>query len=92
MNASTPPLAQSHLKAKIITALHRVYQACHGAFACVAMIDAAMIVGFRDPFGIKPLVLGRRSNADGSIDYMLASESVALEKLDFDFVQDVAPG
>lgn len=55
------------------------------------MIDSRILVGFRDPHGLKPLILGRRVS-EGLFEYMIASESVALEKLDFDVLRDVAPG
>jgi glutamine phosphoribosylpyrophosphate amidotransferase len=49
-------------------------------------------VGFRDPFGIKPLVLGKRQSGMTSPDWMLASESAAFKQLDFSYVCDVYPG
>ena len=76
----------------IASALRSVYQECHGSFACVVVVDSNILLGFRDPWGIKPLVLGQRRAQDGSCDYMLASESVALEKLDFHSISDVRPG
>lgn len=81
-----------NLEAKFLYALRQMYHECTGSFACLAMIDAKMIVGFRDPHGIKPLILGQRRNNDGSFDYLLASESVALEKLDFQPMRDISPG
>lgn len=56
------------------------------------MINSAVMVGFRDPYGIKPLVFGVRLTSSGSMDYMFGSESVALEKLGFTTAQDVRPG
>ncbi len=75
----------------IFTALHGVYRRCRGGFAVVAMVIGHGIVGFRDPNGIRPLVLGRRESAKGP-EWMLASESVALDMLAFQFVRDIAPG
>ncbi|KAF2720003.1 Amidophosphoribosyltransferase [Polychaeton citri CBS 116435] len=83
---------QESLAKKVLRTLRGLYSRCDGSFACVAMVDAKLLVGFRDPYAIKPLVLGQRQRCDGLIDYMLASESVALEKLDFEIVRDVAPG
>src|ERR1700691_3503406 len=64
---------------------------CRGGYAVVAMVIGHGILGFRDPNGIRPLVLGERRTPRGS-EWMLASESVALDSLSFRFVRDVAPG
>lgn len=77
---------------RIIAALKHVYTYCKGSFACIAMIGKKILIGFRDSHGIKPLVYGERRNPDGSLDYMFASESVALEKLGFVNIRDVRPG
>ncbi|HEX7038148.1 MAG TPA: amidophosphoribosyltransferase [Pseudomonadales bacterium] len=75
----------------IFAAVARVHQRCRGAYAVVAMIIGVGIVAFRDPCGIRPLVFGRR-DGEGGAEYMIASESVALDILGFDLVRDVAPG
>jgi amidophosphoribosyltransferase len=77
--------------ADIFAALTAVYRRCRGGFAVVAMIVGHGLVGFRDPHGIRPLVLGKRESAQGP-EYMLASESVALDMLGFARVRDIAPG
>jgi amidophosphoribosyltransferase len=75
----------------IFNAISRVHERCSGAYACVAMITGFGIVGFRDPYGIRPIVIGRRQSATGT-EYMLASESVAVQSLGFDLVRDIEPG
>ncbi len=76
----------------IFTAVANVHRRCRGAYAAVAMITGYGLVAFRDPFGIRPVVFGEREAADGSKEYMIASESVALDVLGFKLIRDVAPG
>ena len=76
---------------EIFNAVTRVHERAVGAYAVVALITGYGIVGFRDPHGIRPLIYGRRETASG-VEYMIASESVALSVLGFDIVADVAPG
>ncbi len=75
----------------LFNAVSRLHERCHGAYAAVAMIAGYGLVGFRDPNGIRPLVYGRRPTPAGD-EYMLASESVALDVLGFELIDDVAPG
>ena len=75
----------------IFSALSAVYRRVRGGFAVVTMIVGHGLLGFRDPHGIRPLVLGRRDTVQGP-EYMLASESVALDMLGFALVRDVGPG
>jgi len=75
----------------IFKAIAGVYRRAKGAYACVAMIASQGIVAFRDPNGIRPLVFGTRE-VDGKTEYMVASESVALDVIGFKLVRDVKPG
>lgn len=75
----------------IFAAVERMHERCRGAYAAVAMIIGVGIVAFRDPHGIRPLVYGSREGERGT-EYMIASESVALDILGFDLIRDVAPG
>ncbi|MDX1303691.1 amidophosphoribosyltransferase [Photobacterium sp.] len=86
-------VAQAHplTPADIFTAVREVHRAVKGAYAVVAMVIGHGLIAFRDPHGIRPLCLGRRE-IEGRIEYMVASESVALDAVGFDFVRDVAPG
>ncbi len=87
-----------HLRAKgpltpeqVFGAVEAVHKRCTGGYAVVAMIVGFGIVAFRDPNGIRPLVLGSRKTDDGN-EYMVASESVALDVLQFERLRDVRPG
>ncbi len=75
----------------IFQAVAAVHRRCRGGYAAVAMLVDYGVVGFRDPHGIRPLVIGRRSSPAGD-EYMVASESVALDVLGFTLIDDVAPG
>ncbi|MGB1198899.1 MAG: amidophosphoribosyltransferase [Thalassotalea sp.] len=75
----------------IFTAIANVHKRIRGAYATVALIIGHGMVAFRDPHGIRPLVFGKRETETG-VEYMVASESVALDANDFTFVRDVAPG
>src|SRR5215475_11351513 len=77
--------------ADIFAAVSAVYRRARGGYAAVAMVLGHGIVGFRDPHGIRPLVIGTRESARG-LEYMLASESVALDMLGFRLLRDVGPG
>lgn len=75
----------------IFTAVSTVHDKIKGAYAVVAAVIGQGMVAFRDPNGIRPLVLGKRATSYGE-EYMVASESVALDAVGFTFVRDVAPG
>jgi len=76
---------------EMFKAVGAVHQRCKGAYAVVAMVIGSGILGFRDPYGIRPLVYGSREVESGT-EYMIASESVALDILGFTRIADVAPG
>ncbi len=76
----------------VFEAVSAVHKRCRGAYAVVVMIAGFGVLGFRDPHGIRPIVFGERRTEEGFIDYMLASESVALDVLDFQLIRDIAPG
>ena len=76
---------------KIFAAVSGVHRRCKGAYAVVAMIAGYGLIAFRDPNGIRPLVVGCNQHAEG-IEYLIASESVALDTLGFEFLRDIAPG
>jgi len=75
----------------IFQAVSAVHKRCKGAYAVVIMIAGYGVLAFRDPHGIRPIVFGERKTENGS-DFMVASENVALNVLDFDLIRDVEPG
>lgn len=75
----------------MFSAVKRLHNKIRGAYAVVAMIIGHGMLAFRDPNGIRPLVLGQRETEQG-VEYMVASESVALDIDGFKLVRDVAPG
>ncbi|MEQ1673876.1 MAG: amidophosphoribosyltransferase [Candidatus Nitrotoga sp.] len=75
----------------IFDAVSGVHKRCKGAYAVVAIIAGYGLLAFRDAYGIRPLVLGSNQTELG-IEYLVASESVALDTLGFKFLRDIAPG
>jgi len=75
----------------VFKAVAATHKRCRGAYAVVAMITGYGIVGFRDPNGIRPVVYGKRETDQG-IEYMVASESVALDAQGFELIDDLKPG
>jgi amidophosphoribosyltransferase len=80
----------------VFTAVRRVHERVEGSYAAIAIIAGKGLLAFRDPFGIRPLTLGKRSadqlpgvNRD---EWMVASESLVLESNDYEVVGDIAPG
>ncbi|MCJ8168788.1 amidophosphoribosyltransferase [Atopomonas sediminilitoris] len=76
----------------VFAAVASVHQRCIGGYAVVAMVTGYGIVGFRDPHGIRPIVFGQRHTDEGGVEYMIASESVALDVLGFTLIRDLEPG
>ena len=75
----------------IFKAVAGVHKRIKGAYAVVAMIAGYGLLAFRDPYGIRPLVIGRNETAQG-MEYLVSSESVAIDTLGFHFLRDVEPG
>ena len=75
----------------VFRAVEGVTRRAKGGYAVLAVVLGLGLVAFRDPNGIRPLVLGRR-DSDAGTEYAVASESVALDVLGFERVRDIAPG
>ena len=76
---------------EIFTAITETHKRIEGAYAVVAMLTGKGVIGFRDPHGIRPVVYGKRDTPEGC-EYMIASESVALQTSGFELVADLQPG
>jgi amidophosphoribosyltransferase len=87
----TKPSGNGLKPQQILDGVEALYKRCSGGYAVVAMIIGYGIVAFRDPHGIRPLVLGIRETAKG-VERMVASESVALDAVGFELERDVLPG
>ena len=75
----------------IFEAVRGTFRRCKGSYSVVGLVAGQGVLAFRDPFGIKPLIYGRKRDGDGW-RYMIASESCALVSLRYDVVRDVSPG
>ncbi|MDG2060534.1 MAG: amidophosphoribosyltransferase [SAR86 cluster bacterium] len=76
----------------IFAAIKATYSRARGAYSAVIMINGIGIVGFRDPFGIRPLIFGSKDNDLLGSDYLIASESSVIDSLGFKVIDDVAAG
>ena len=77
--------------AHVFQAVDSVYRRCRGAYSTIVLICGHGILGFRDPHGIRPMVLGSRETKKG-VEYALASESAALDAIGFELERDLGPG
>lgn len=77
--------------ADIFAAVRALHQRVEGGYAVISMITGYGILAFRDPNGIRPVCYGSRQTEKG-VEYMIASESVALSVLGFELERDLAPG
>ncbi|MCU1580099.1 MAG: amidophosphoribosyltransferase [Rhodoglobus sp.] len=77
---------------QVFKAIARVHERVEGSYAAIALIAGHGLLAFRDPFGIRPLVLGKRQAGFTGDEWIVASESLVLESAGYEFVRDVAPG
>ncbi|GKT12220.1 MAG: amidophosphoribosyltransferase [Thiomicrorhabdus sp.] len=75
----------------VFNAVRKVHQRVRGGYAAVGVISSIGIVAFRDPYGLRPVVVGKRETETGT-DYIVASESVAITGLGYTLERDLAPG
>ena len=75
----------------LFMAVDAVHRRCEGAYSAIALISGRGVLGFRDPCGIRPAVLGSRKT-DNGVEYAIASESAALDAMGFTLLRDLNPG
>lgn len=75
----------------IFSAVSNVYKRVKGSYCVIVLIAGYGLLAFRDPYGIRPLILGKR-NSKMMNDYLIASESVSHDTLEFEVVSDIKPG
>jgi len=76
----------------IFKAVHCLHKRIQGSYAAISLISGHGILAFRDPFGIRPLVIGKRVSSENKEEWMIASESLVLENNDYQIERDVKPG
>jgi amidophosphoribosyltransferase len=77
---------------QVFDAISTLHERVEGSYAAIALIAGHGMLAFRDPFGIRPLILGKRSAGLVGTEWVVASESLVLESAGYDVVRDVAPG
>ena len=77
---------------QVFNAITRLHERVEGSYAAIAIIAGRGLLAFRDPFGIRPLVVGRRTTGLVGAEWFVASESLVLESAGCDFIRDVLPG
>src|SRR5690606_15265441 len=77
---------------QVFDAIEVLHERVEGSYAAIALIAGQGLLAFRDPFGIRPLILGRRTEGLVGTEWVVASESLVLESGGYEVVRDVAPG
>ena len=83
---------QSFQPKLLFDAIAQLHERVEGSYAAIALIAGHGLVAFRDPFGIRPLILGRRQAGLLGTEWVVASESLVLESGEYEIVKDIAPG
>ena len=97
LNVLATEIQSQHLNKELtpdnlFEAVESVHRRVSGSYAAIALIAGHGLLAFRDPFGIRPLVIGRKVNKTENPEWMIASESLVLENNDYEILRDVLPG
>ncbi len=76
----------------LFNSVKSVHKRVEGSYASIALIAGHGLLAFRDPFGIRPLVIGKRISDSHKTEWIVASESLVIENNDYQIVRDVEPG
>ena len=76
----------------LFNAVQSLHSRVEGSYASIALIAGHGLLAFRDPFGIRPLVIGKRVKENNKPEWVIASESLVIENNDYQIVRDVEPG
>ena len=76
----------------IFRAVSSLHKRIKGSYAAISLISGHGLLAFRDPYGIRPLVIGKRISEENQEEWMIASESLVLENNDYKIERDVKPG
>ncbi len=77
---------------EIFKAVSSLHQRVEGSYASIALIAGHGLLAFRDPYGIRPLILGKKITESNKIEWIAASESLVLENNGFEIIRDLEPG
>ena len=77
---------------QVFDAVSHLHQRVEGSYASIALIAGHGLLAFRDPFGIRPLVLGHRLDDNGRDEWVVASESLVVDAGGYELVRELAPG
>lgn len=84
--------SESDFFTRLCSAVKTLFDHVQGAYSVVSLVVGKGLLAFRDPHGIRPLVMGRRVHSSGHIDYIVASEPTMFGALGYELMGDVPPG
>ncbi len=77
---------------QVFDAIETLHERVEGSYASIALIGGYGLLAFRDPYGIRPLSIGRKATGLVGMEWIVASESLVMESEEYEYVRDVEPG